>query len=461
MLTRLKCHHCGHENPSRAKKCRGCGLSLEIVHASGLTESQVALIKKSLNEKFELLEEVGYGGMSVVYKAIQRNLDRVVALKVILPHLLDDNDTVERFHLEARTAGSLNHPNIITIYDEGQLKGVHFMSMEFIEGEDLFKIIKREGQLPIKLFQGLFVALTSALQYLESRELVHRDIKSSNILITHSGRPVLMDFGIASIKNKGILVQNGSLMGTPEYMSPEQATGGIIDERSDLYSLGVVMFECLTGNVPFKGETYSDTIRKITYDIPPRPQSPKFKIPGKIEQIVLKLLEKDPNKRYQSALELLTAFQPQTKTNSKRRDTVLISLIAVLFIVVVSSGIFLFLSGSEKENTYPIEDKPLILIQDTKSGDTPNTETKPEVAIPIVTTDTAITIPAVQKRWKTSGKSSGRNPFDKAMNEGHYYLKNNDPEKAREAYSKASSIDPESQSAKDYLNEAEDRIKNK
>ncbi len=473
MLIRLKCHHCGHENPSRAKKCRGCGKSLEIVHASGLTESQVDLIEKSLSEKFELLEEIGYGGMSVVYKAVQKNLDRIVALKVILPQLLEDAETIERFHLEARIAGSLNHPNIITIYDEGQLLGVHYMAMEFIEGEDLFKIIRKEGPLQFKLFPGLFTPLASALQYLESRELVHRDIKSSNIIITNTGRPVLMDFGIASIKHKGTLTQNGSLMGTPEYMSPEQANNGNIDERSDLYSLGIVMYECLTGMVPFKGETYSDTIRKITNEIPKRPSKLNKKIPRKTDQMVLKLLEKDPQKRYQGAHELLPALNQKTTVAKSLKDNILIGGIALLFIVIVGSGIALFIPDKKNEPaTNPVE-QPLGIsnkVTDTvvseveqPPSDTinidPSDKTNEEVvqSPPVTNPSTGLSKPVT----KPKKISSGKNSFDRAMEEGNYYLKNGELEKANNAFNRARSADPESLSAKQMQELTEEKLKRK
>ena len=193
--------------------------------------------------------------MATVYKAIQKNLNRLVALKVVHPNLVHDTEFLNRFHREAQMAASLNHPNIVMIYDVGAINGVHFISMEYLEGEDLQTLIRRSGKISVDDTIHIIAPIAEALDYAHQMGLIHRDVKSANIMITKTRRAVLTDFGIAHPVSGTRLTLAGTIIGTPEYMSPEQAEGKQIDGRSDIFSLGIVMFECLTGTVPFKGDS--------------------------------------------------------------------------------------------------------------------------------------------------------------------------------------------------------------
>ena len=290
------CPYCGERNDIDAIRCRSCGRIISDVSSSGYINMEEQIID-ALSEKYEIIQVIGRGGMATVYKAIQINLERVVALKVIHPNLVHDEEFLRRFHREAQTAASLNHPNIVMIFDEGAINGVHYMAMEYLEGEDLHDLIRTRGTLTVNEVVQIIAPIAEALDYAHLKGLVHRDVKSANIFITKEGRSVLTDFGIAHAGSGTRLTQAGSVIGTPEYMSPEQAEGKQIDGRSDLFSLGIVMFECLTGNVPFKGDNPLTTIHKIIYDNPPTIRRINNRIPGWMENIINHTLEKSLDKR--------------------------------------------------------------------------------------------------------------------------------------------------------------------
>lgn len=290
------CLWCGEEIKSTAIKCKFCGSSLTDVHNTILDSE--SYIRNSLAERFEIIETIGKGGMATVYKAVQKNLNRVVALKVVHPNLIHDTEFLERFHREAQLAASLSHPNIVMIYDQGAVNGVHFISMEYIEGTDLHCIIREKGALPVEETISVITPIAEALDHAHSRGLVHRDVKSANILVTYRGRVVLTDFGIAHADSGTKLTRAGSVIGTPEYMSPEQAAGRELDGRSDIFSLGIVLFECVTGKVPFKSDNPLTTIHGIIYDATPSPRTYNSKIPGWLETIVLCSLSKSPDDRF-------------------------------------------------------------------------------------------------------------------------------------------------------------------
>lgn len=233
------CPFCSEIIISTAVKCRFCGSMLGDA-ASVNASDPTTYVKLAISGKYELLERVGEGGMAVVYKAKQINLDRIVALKVIHQNLIHDKEFLDRFHREARIAASLNHPNIVTIHDEGIENGVHFIAMEYLEGTNLHSLIKRKGRLGEDETIRIAISMAEALDYAHKKGIVHRDIKSANIILTNEGRIVLTDFGIARAVSGTKSSLSGSVIGTPEYMSPEQADGKPLDHRSDLYSLGYI-----------------------------------------------------------------------------------------------------------------------------------------------------------------------------------------------------------------------------
>lgn len=321
------CPYCDEVIRANAIKCKHCGSDLTVnrVPTSEITpENQIKLV---LGNKFEIYEEIGRGGMATVYKAMQRNLNRLVALKVIHKNLVTHKDFLERFHREAQLSASLNHSNIVVIYDEGEANGVNYIAMEFLDGMDLRSYIQSKGRLSVEETINIIAPIAEALDYAHSRGIVHRDIKSSNIIFTHTGRAVLTDFGIAHAATETKLTQTGVVIGTPEYMSPEQAISGQVDAQSDLYSLGVVLYECVTSDLPFKGETPISTIYKIVNEkVEPInktvPNAPKW-----FGSIINKVLAKNKKNRFKTGKELshaLRARQEQVNTVSINEDETIV-----------------------------------------------------------------------------------------------------------------------------------------
>lgn len=320
-----RCPYCDELIRANAIKCKHCGSMLNETPTPTGSTDPLTYTKQALAEKYEILEEIGRGGMAVVYKAVQKNLNRTVALKVVHQNLVHDQGFLKRFHREAQLGASLSHNNIVHIYDEGEASGVHFMAMEYLEGTDLHKLIHSKGKLSVDETIKIIAPITEALDYAHSEGLIHRDIKSSNIILSKGNRPVITDFGIAHAVSGTKLTKTGTVIGTPEYMSPEQAEGEKIDGRSDLYSLGVVMYECLTGKVPFKGDNPVTTIYKILHEQPQKAKTINTAIPKWLESVIEKTLSKNPKDRFQSGADIKKAlnkktevfikFEEKTKTN--------------------------------------------------------------------------------------------------------------------------------------------------
>jgi serine/threonine protein kinase len=210
------------------------------------------MIGKTISH-YKILEKLGEGGMGVVYKAQDTKLDRLVALKFLPAHLTSDPVEKERFIHEAKAASALNHPNVITIYEVDEFEGQMFIVMEYCEGKTLKQMIEKET-LPVKKVLDIAIHVSEGLTAAHSKGVVHRDIKSDNIMVSQEGQVKIMDFGLAKLKGATKLTKSGSTLGTAAYMSPEQASGEEVDQRSDIFSFGVVMYELLTGQLPFKGE---------------------------------------------------------------------------------------------------------------------------------------------------------------------------------------------------------------
>jgi serine/threonine protein kinase len=252
-----------------------------------------------------VVEEIGEGGMGKVYRVFDKKIHEMVALKIIKPEIGTDKEIVERFSQELKTARKIAHRNVCRMFDIGEEAGTQFITMEFVTGEDLRSLIKRIGQLTIGKTIDIAKQICEGLAEAHAMGIVHRDLKPQNIMIDREGKPKIMDFGIARFfRTKGVTAP-GTIIGTPEYMSPEQAEGKEADQRSDLYSLGIILFEALTGKVPFEGDTPLSIAIKHKTETPPDPRKLNPQIPEDLDRLILKCLEKEKGKRYQTASEIM------------------------------------------------------------------------------------------------------------------------------------------------------------
>ena len=260
-----------------------------------------------INDRYELHERIGRGGMADVFMARDLLLDRDVAVKILFPEHAVDPNFVERFRREAQSVAGLNHPNIVGVYDWGQTGNTYFMAMEFVKGRTLAEVLRRQGRLTARSAASVGGSIANALAYAHRNNVVHRDIKPANILMASNGDIKVVDFGIARALDSahdGGLTQDGAVMGTATYFSPEQAKGDGLDLRSDLYSLGIVLYELVTGKPPFSGESALATAYKQVHDVPTRMKDHAADVPQALEAIVSKCMAKEPTRRYATAEQL-------------------------------------------------------------------------------------------------------------------------------------------------------------
>ncbi len=262
------------------------------------------MLGRVFNERYRLKEKIGSGGMADVYLADDLLLGREVAVKVLHPQFASDPSFIQRFRHEAQAAANLNHPNIVNIYDWGNEEELYYIVMEYVEGRDLKEILKNEGRILPERAAEIAAEICAALQFAHRHNLVHRDIKPHNVFITSLGQVKVMDFGIARERNGGGMTQTGVVMGTPQYISPEQAQGLQVDGRSDIYSLGVVLYEMLTGRVPFDDPSPVTVAYKHVREDPVPPSVIDPEIPPTLEAIVMKAMAKNPANRFQTAQEM-------------------------------------------------------------------------------------------------------------------------------------------------------------
>lgn len=258
-----------------------------------------------LADRYEIIEQIGTGGMSDVYKAKCHKLNRFVAIKVMKSEFSEDKTFVSKFRAEAQSVAGFTHPNIVNVYDVGDENGIYYIVMELVEGITLKKYIEKRGRIPFKEAVSIAIQVANGLDAAHKHNIVHRDIKPQNIIISKEGKVKVTDFGIAKVASSST-INSSSTMGSVHYISPEQARGGYSDARSDLYSLGITIFEMLTGTVPFDGDsTVAVAVQHIQDEIP-APSTVTDDIPLSIDRIVLKLTQKKPDRRYQTAAELIT-----------------------------------------------------------------------------------------------------------------------------------------------------------
>ena len=256
--------------------------------------------------RYELIEKIGEGGMAIVYKAKCRLLNRYVAIKILRPEFTKDEQFVENFRRESQAAAGLSHPNIVSVYDVGQEGNIHFIVMELVEGKTLSELIEEKGRLDYKEAINITRQVASALSLAHKNQIVHRDIKPHNILITNTGVAKLADFGIAkAVSASTIIGGNNKVMGSVHYFSPEQARGAYVDERSDIYSLGIVLYEMLTGKVPFDGDNPISIALMHINDPMPSVSAEVPGIPPQLEKIIMKATDKYQTNRYRTADEMI------------------------------------------------------------------------------------------------------------------------------------------------------------
>ena len=310
----MYCSRCGTQNDDASKFCRSCGLDLShttpvaAVRDQQVEATELDLVREQLKDEYEILEELGRGGMAIVFKAREKQLERDVAIKVLPFSLAFDKEFVERFQREARTSAKLEHPSIIPIYRVGKSGRVIYFVMKFLRGKPLSSVLAARGTLPPAEIRQILVQVARALAYAHKSGIVHRDIKPDNIMFDEHGLAVVTDFGIAKAASGGKLTGTGMSIGTPHYMSPEQARAQALDGRSDIYSLGVVAYQSLTGRVPFDGEdSFSIGYKHIMEEIPTPPLETYDQ--RTVFEITRKMMAKSPDERFQSADELVQTLE--------------------------------------------------------------------------------------------------------------------------------------------------------
>lgn len=277
------------------------------------------MINKVLANRYEILEKIGTGGMGNVFKAHDRRLDRIVAIKVLKMEYNEDNNFIRKFKRESLAAASISHPNIVSIYDVGSEKidgeEVHYIVMEYIDGKTLKELINDEGRIPERRALNYCIQIAEALKVAHSKHIVHRDIKSQNIMVTRDDRIKVTDFGIARVADNTTVTATNAVMGSVHYFSPEQARGAKVDNRSDIYSLGIVLYEMLTGKLPFDADNPVSVALMQVQSQMPRPSDTIRNISPDVDALVLKMTDKDPNKRYSDVSELIKDIKGYTLNN--------------------------------------------------------------------------------------------------------------------------------------------------
>jgi hypothetical protein len=279
-----------------------------FVHAfQPVSQNEVLPSKTVLNRRYELGQELGKGAMGAVFRAWDTVLDREVAVKQLNLVLSGDDEYASRFRREAKALARLTHPNIVQVYDLFEDGGRHWMVLEYVKGGDLASYLKDKGRLSITEAASVVIPVAQGLAFAHSQGIIHRDLKPANILLTSERNPKISDFGIAKLSQSSQLTQVGSVLGSPRYMSPEQCSGGAVDNRTDIYALGITLYELLSGRAPFVGETSSVLARQIVEK--PLPLSEILDhLPGHVEKLIFRMLAKDPDKRPSDMTEVLDSL---------------------------------------------------------------------------------------------------------------------------------------------------------
>lgn len=395
--------------------------------------------------RYDIVEELGGGSMGVVYKALDPQINRLVALKVMRPDRVTNPDFRKRFLKEAQAVGRLSHPNVVTVYDMGEDHGQVFIAMEFVEGKPLDRII-RDKSFTLREMLDIGIQAAKALDYAHSRGVVHRDIKPSNILVQSDGVIKITDFGIAHIENPEAtqLTQTGDVLGTPAYMAPEQVLGQPVDGRSDLYSLGVILYEMAAGKRPFKGENIATIFQSIIHENPESPVKTNPSLHGELSQIIMKCLAKSPDLRFATGRTLADALEKCQESSEAATMTARASVesitrplgrfvvVPLVFLIVVCfAGVvyFYWIHFPEKKRE-ELRTGSVPGMQDAKSEPTalhPSPVAGNDEALPsdIKTGLLKITTFPIGAHVIIDGERKGTTPLEIRLPSGHYELRLN------------------------------------
>jgi serine/threonine-protein kinase len=329
------------------------------------------MIGKLLLNRYELLEKIGEGGMGIVYKAKCHLLNRIVAVKILKTAFFKDEEFVARFKREATSAARLSHPNIVNVHDVGEDNNVHFIVMEYINGKTLKQIIKTSGRLSSEKTVDIVLQIASALDCAHKNNIIHRDIKPDNILITEDNIVKVADFGIAKVLDSRTVTNSNKVIGTAHYFSPEQAKGNFVDGRTDIYSLGIVMYEMITGRVPYNAESCI-TIAMMHIQEPVTPPIEIIAdIPENVNGVILKAMEKEPMNRYQDAkkmAEILSAIKknPYFKLDSSNRPSDATKIMSPVVAANIAND-FTTVMGQETSYANPLNEKNEVVTSENKA----------------------------------------------------------------------------------------------